>query len=669
MVVTAARADDAAEARTIGAAAASALQASTTTTANTARGQTPGYTATPPEAMLDMSNLNASSSALLTLCQTTPNDPSCEAILKARADAVIKVSTPSMISDSTVQSALTVKGSLAGSVLAGYSDCGTDVTQVGKQYFQTQSCFSYEHRTPDQHCTKTRLATILNWYCPNPSFTGPLINASGHHYCEYHYTTYSCASGETQIADSGALWCMGFTPPTPPAIIPLPYVRAADSQPVTLYNDALPNVYQYWNNGCAAYEARVPSGMLPPDGDNLSMVGAGTTTTAVNSCMRNNSVCTDPTPQSRNIGDNVDPVWVTNACWQYTNTFDCIDPASESDCSTDQWGQCTPVDQGTCIDFNPVNPTHCTAKRYDYSCLSTDTRETRLSANCAGRTFTDDYGVRWPAGHAPNKDLPQAVAIMEAGREAGTYLSKKGGDFELFKGFDNRCVKKLGGLVNCCTKTGGLNLGGFSNMAVASTAGHAVASTYTYDMLFASDAPQWLVSGFQSLFDGGFSSSIAAFAAGDLAMDQLLQSMIPGPWSMALIAVQLSGITSCPSAQKITSIKRGGNLCVDLGDYCSKSFKALFLKICLERTQSACCFNSKLAKAINTQGKAQLGISMGTATAPNCGGFTIDQFQRLDLSRMDFTEFMEGVKAQAVDAAATVQRANPMACYYGKGKC
>jgi conjugal transfer mating pair stabilization protein TraN len=664
-----AQANDAvrAEAAAIGGAATSAV--STHFSSQPAADQTPGFQARPPEAELDPTSLTTSTSTLLALCQTTPSDPSCEAILKARADAIAKSQTPSLIGDPSVQSALTVRGALLGSVAAGYSGCGTDTTVTGTQHHVPQSCFAYQQRAPDISCINTLRVQITGWNC-SAGTTGPYVNGAGKHVCDrYLGDNYSCRAGETLASDDvGHAICVSFTV-VPPSLIPIPSVRPADAEQIIVQEEATPEIFKYWDRGCGAHEARVPAGMLAPDGDNFA-IGAGTTTPATTSCMRNHSVCTDVAPATRYF----DTVPVTATCWAYTNTFDCLDPPRESDCNTNQWGQCSPQGSGSCVERDPVNPASCITMRYDYSCLGTDTRRVNLTANCAGQTFTDDYGVQWSSGHAPNADLGRAVALLEAGREAGKYMTEGGGELELFKGADNRCVKKLGGLVNCCTKTGGLNLQAFSNASVIMTAvgtgGKALASTYTYDALFASDAPQWLVNGFQAVLDGGYSSVLAGAVAGDLAVDQILSSLVPGPWSMALLAIQLSGITSCPTNQQITSIKRGGNLCMDLGDYCSREFRALFFKVCLERTQSACCFNSKLAKAINVQGKAQLGISMGSAQGPNCRGFTVSDFQRLDLSRMDFTEFIADVQAQAIDAAATVGRADPMKCYYGtNGRC
>ncbi len=54
-----------------------------------------------------------------------------------------------------------------------------------------------------------------------------------------------------------------------------------------------------------------------------------------------------------------------------------------------------------------------------------------------------------------------------------------------------------------------------------------------------------------------------------------------------------------------------------------------------------CCFESKLARIINEQGRQQLGIDWGSAEKPNCKGFSIDELGRLDFSRLDLTEVFE----------------------------
>lgn len=128
-----------------------------------------------------------------------------------------------------------------------------------------------------------------------------------------------------------------------------------------------------------------------------------------------------------------------------------------------------------------------------------------------------------------------------------------------------------------------------------------------------------------------------------------------------MMALQFSGLMDCKDADIETALKRDARLCVDLGAYCSK--KLPLIGTCLERTYSHCCFNSLLAKSIDTQGKAMLGMGMGTARHPNCGGFTASQLQSLDLSAMDLAEFMDQVNPAAVSPAAT-------SCYFqGETSC
>jgi conjugal transfer mating pair stabilization protein TraN len=176
-----------------------------------------------------------------------------------------------------------------------------------------------------------------------------------------------------------------------------------------------------------------------------------------------------------------------------------------------------------------------------------------------------------------------------------------------------------------------------------------------------SDAPNLVINGFASVFGSGTSSALAGFLAGEVSVQSFLSSLVPGPWSIAMMALQFSGLMECKDEDIETALKRDARLCVDLGAYCSK--KLPLIGTCLERTYSHCCYNSRLAKAINTQGKAHLGQSLGTAKRPNCGGFSVAELQQLDLSAMDLSEFMDEIQTQTVPAAAT-------SCYFqGETSC
>ncbi len=60
----------------------------------------------------------------------------------------------------------------------------------------------------------------------------------------------------------------------------------------------------------------------------------------------------------------------------------------------------------------------------------------------------------------------------------------------------------------------------------------------------------------------------------------------------------------------------------------------------MERKESSCCFNSRLARIINEQGRAQLGKGWGSQKHPDCSGFTAAELEKLDFSKIDLSEFI-----------------------------
>lgn len=85
--------------------------------------------------------------------------------------------------------------------------------------------------------------------------------------------------------------------------------------------------------------------------------------------------------------------------------------------------------------------------------------------------------------------------------------------------------------------------------------------------------------------------------------------------------------------------KEKQNRAHEIGEYCSKKLKLGFAKVCVQRKKSYCVFNSKLARIIHEQGRAQIGISWGEPSQPHCQGFTPEEFQKIDFSKVDLSEF------------------------------
>ena len=80
--------------------------------------------------------------------------------------------------------------------------------------------------------------------------------------------------------------------------------------------------------------------------------------------------------------------------------------------------------------------------------------------------------------------------------------------------------------------------------------------------------------------------------------------------------------------------------CHYVGEYCAEEWKLGFTKICVQKKKTYCCFSSPLARIIQEQGRQQLGISWGDPKAPNCRGFTPEEFQKIDWSKVDFSEWI-----------------------------
>lgn len=107
--------------------------------------------------------------------------------------------------------------------------------------------------------------------------------------------------------------------------------------------------------------------------------------------------------------------------------------------------------------------------------------------------------------------------------------------------------------------------------------------------------------------------------------------------------IQLLVALGCSREEMLLHQKDAQGLCAYVGTYCSSSF----LGVCLTKRKVYCCFESKLSRILQEQGRQQLNKPWGKPKTEQCQGFTIDEFARLDLSKMDFSE----VYAEFTDAA------------------
>ena len=643
----------------------------------------PGYyNANPPQTSLyGTANLSGASAAQIAYCNTAAaaNDVTCQAIRTAISSSATP-RPPVLPTDPAVIAAGAITSDPAGqgvSLSGVYSACTTQTNQISPALYDRQSCNNYYLRSVNNPCLKT-LTVQVDWKCPAGTVDGPLrtLDASGNPkwICKVQTTqeVYTCPAG----------W-------NGPAMMPIPpsynlgigcsnpstsQVVAATLTTVTQIVDepATPVVTDHWDDQCAGYEARVPPGALPPDGvDAATATGTIGTVSTIDKCYRTSSVCSDPGTAPRVINDYP----VSRVCWQWSNLFDCVTADASSDCNQPRFGQCTEIGAPTCVEWDTITqPPFCSHARLDFSCQIA-APVTQTVQNCGTQNFCEG-GRCWDTSHPPDPDFAQSVAYLEAQREAGKYLDAS--QLQVFKGFHNTCTKKLFGLVNCCNRGGTNALGMFTNLSLAvnavSSVGKAAFSSYTYDALFASDAPDFVITGFESLFGTGFDSGLAGILAGDLSVGDFVMSLVPSYWTIAMLAIQYSGILTCSDEEKVTAMKRDARLCVEFGDYCSSCITVFGRCVaCLARTKSFCCFNSHLARIINEQGRAQVGKTWGSDTArnPDCSGFSVAQLQSLDFSRIDFSEFYAEIAPTLPSASTYVNDASSKipSCYFGSGKC
>ncbi|WP_373886397.1 conjugal transfer protein TraN [Sphingobium sp. CFD-2] len=163
-------------------------------------------------------------------------------------------------------------------------------------------------------------------------------------------------------------------------------------------------------------------------------------------------------------------------------------------------------------------------------------------------------------------------------------------DMHVFPGARDTCHKPIFGLVNCCAgKVSGLLPLGIGGAALT----------------------------------GAISGNVAALAG---------------------VATQFLTTFMCSTEEKMLDVKDRMGFCTFVGSYCSGSV----LGVCTTKRKTYCCFESKLSRILQEQGRPQIDKPFGKPKSEQCEGFTIDEFSRLDLSQMDFTDvysdFMDAVR-------------------------
>jgi len=250
-------------------------------------------------------------------------------------------------------------------------------------------------------------------------------------------------------------------------------------------------------------------------------------------------------------------------------------------------------------------------------------------ATCSPNACTDPVAA--PIEEEPVTDDP-GVPADGAVDTSGACL----GNIEIFSGRAMRC--RPAGLKttfsNCCKDKGKIvkdGMGGSitsisTKIAVAKGVLSGMKAAYTAFKAGAT-AGQAATSGANAIIAGIDPTSIAISLAINFMIDFLL--------------------SGCDQQDMETAMLKSSGMCHEVGSYCSSKI----LGICIQKSRGHCCFNTKLGRIIQEQGRPQLksfnGLGWGTPKAPYCRGFTPEEFQALDFSKMDLSEYYSEIEARA----------------------
>ena len=230
----------------------------------------------------------------------------------------------------------------------------------------------------------------------------------------------------------------------------------------------------------------------------------------------------------------------------------------------------------------------------------------------------------------------------------------------IFKGTASGCsVKQMG--FSCCRSDVEGTAGSMSNSAlsIAVTVGvdagieviKWLGSPFVYDILNSFESTQGVLTALYGTAGTGvyepslsyYGVSVGVSAGGSLTLEFSPMSFL------ASIALEMaSEYFSCTDNDRMHALRKSRGLCHYVGSFCEKTSGLG----CLEKKESWVCFNSRIAKAVQEQGRRQLGIGWGTPESPLARGFTLEEFQQLDFTKMDLSAVVSEMAAVAAENGA-----------------
>ena len=368
---------------------------------------------------------------------------------------------------------------------------------------------------------------------------------------------------------------------------------------------------------------------------------------------------------------------VSQTCWQYGYTFACASQTNDS-CTPYEKNTACSVIASTCQD-HATGSGYCDSWLFTYQC-QTAPAQTTSQTTCSSGVFDSSGFAAMPQ---LNSNMPQVAVAEEMIREGQLYSDK---GTNLFAGVSETCKKGYGGIKSCCKTSPGAQSNAQMSQVAFGAAAQVVkyageeaidwASPYVFDAMYNNGI--WLDAMTDAFATGGdtlgtdlASSGFSVGAYGftystvDTAGAGLLDANTtllgsdemgflefnPYVFAAVVIIMVVEDLSSCTNEEQLLAEHKGANLSVFEDEKCVKDEavgSAIKGNFCVEWQDRYCSFNSVLAKIVDTQGKAQLGLS-----SADCSGLTLQQVSSIDFSKIDFSEFTQSMTQQAMQNMPT----------------
>lgn len=414
---------------------------------------------------------------------------------------------------------------------------------------------------------------------------------------------------------------------------------------------------KYYSDGyrLTASGAWVPVGYTCNAGDTLS----GTT------CTHSTTVQTSPLCPSGTIFDGI-----TGKCWaSYIPTCPngtvysaavqkCIAACTTQDVTVTEWA----------CSLNPIK--YGTENDCVVGCQSTVACTDKYNCPIGPYECVDlgDPDVFNAAG--TSEVTPEMTAYYQNDGEVDPTTGECSGTVLLFNGQPKSC--RLSGMQtgwkNCCNPDGEITeqVGGQLRMAgqtlsaipkiyeAYSLANQAVTVFNTVQMLQTAEmavpaATEFVGMGYSAV---AVEAGTTAATAGGAAAEGLMAGLGITPAGIVIAVVMYVAMEvlmkGCSEEDMMTAAYNELGLCHFVDEKCTKNISMMG---CVQKAKYFCCFQSKLGRIIHEQGRSQLqafganGGWIGQFGEYACRGLSPEEFQMLDFSKMDLSEYTNAIAA------------------------